>query len=405
MKKLTNLFALSTVCLAGTFAFTSVGYAATKAAASCSYNDVSTAVASAATGDTVTVPAGSCSWSSTLKITKGISVIGAGKAETIITNNAGTAVSIIKTQNDFVRLSGFRFNNSDKQTPIISIIGPTFKARIDNITVNKGDAAIGTNWSGSGATGPVYGVVDSSEFYNTSRAYFAMDVRSGDREWGKGAWNEYLGNEKALPGSDNMMIFEDNKFIWDNSLTNKNAQGALYGQYGGKVTFRYNDFSGFCTYIDGHGDLGAGQDYGTIYYEIYNNTFKQDNTHCSQGNIVWMRGGKLIAHDNTFTGGSLPFRMSVYYESDIASHRVNNTYYWANKWNGNSDQASMVKVTDSGQTSSGYSANNIKLNQQYFLKEPESYKPYTYPHPLRSDSGSSTKPAVTLLPPVLHQPQ
>ncbi|MGZ3770992.1 MAG: hypothetical protein ACXVCP_15505 [Bdellovibrio sp.] len=376
----------------GAFAFSASSQAASKAAASCSYADVSAAITSATVGDTITVPAGTCTWSSTLNITKGISLIGAGKASTVITNTAGTAVSIMKTQNDFVRLSGLRFNNSDNMSPIISVTGPSYKVRIDNIIINKGDAAIGTNWVGNGATGPVYGVVDNSEFYNTSRTYFAMDVRSGDYYWGTAAWSEFLGNEATFHGSNKMMIFEDNQFIWNSSLTISNAQGALYGQYGGKVTFRYNTFKGFCTYWDAHGDNGAGQDYGTIYYELYNNTFTQDNTFCNQGDIGWLRGGQLIAHDNTFTGDAIPFRMSVYYESDLPEHRVKNTYYWGNTWNGNSNQSDMVSVADSGQTSTGYSAANIKLGEQFFLNAPQSYTPYTYPHPLRTASSGVTQP-------------
>jgi hypothetical protein len=41
-------------------------------AAGCGYNDVSAAIASASAGDTVLVPAGSCAWSATLIITRGI---------------------------------------------------------------------------------------------------------------------------------------------------------------------------------------------------------------------------------------------------------------------------------------------------------------------------------------------
>lgn len=387
----------------GILGYSATGYSATIPAATCSYANVSNAISAAALGDTVTVPAGTCTWGSTLNITKGVSLIGAGKANTIITNTAGTIVEIQKTQNSYVRLSGFTFNNSDNQTPIIAVTGPAYRVRIDNIVINKGDAAIGTNWIGRGATGPVYGVVDNSEFYNNSRTYFAMDLRSGDGYWGATAWNEFLGNERSFPGSDRMMIFEDNQFIWNKSLTNPLAQAALYGQYGAKATFRYNTFKGYCAYVDGHGDLGPDQkSYGTIYYELYNNMFVEDNFSCSQGNIVWLRGGQLIAHHNTFTGGAIPFRMSVYYTSDLAEHRVKNSYYWENTWNGNPSQQTMVRVNDSGQTPSGYSSANIKLDQQYFLRAPAPgelfypYKPFTYPHPLRGEVRVLPAPFLTV---------
>jgi hypothetical protein len=387
----TKVFALCVVALVGFFASVEKLYAATRAAASCSYADVSAAITAASVGDTVSVPAGSCTWSSTLSFNKGISLIGAGNTATIITNNVGTLIEIRNTQNDFVRVSGFRFNNVDNQTPIISLAGPIFEARIDNMIFNKGDSAIGTNWPGDGGTGPVYGVVDSSQFYNMKRPYYALDVRSGESTWGTAAWNEFLGHEAIFPGTEKMMYFEDNQFIWNSSMTDPNGQGALYGGYGGKAAFRYNTFNGYCTYIDAHGD---GPDYGTIYYEIYNNTFVEDDTLCGQGDITWMRGGQLIAHHNSFTGNAIPFRMSVYWTTDLPEHRVKNTYYWGNTWNGNSDQSSLVVVNDSGQTPSGYSAANIQQDQQYFLHAPQSgqmyypYIPYTHPHPLRSGGSA-----------------
>ncbi len=349
--------------------------------------DVTSAISASATGDTVNVPAGTCAWSSTASIGIGISVIGAGKNVTNITNNVGTLFRINNTQSAPVRLSGFTFNNKDNQTPIVSIVGPAFKVRIDNIVFNKGDAAIGANFLGGAGTGPVYGVVDSSEFYNMKRPFFAMDIRLGEATWGSTAWAEFLGNEATFPGSEKMLYFEDNKFVWNSQLTDLNVQTALYGQYGGKAAFRYNNLSGLCTYIDAHGD---NPDYGTILYEIYNNTFVEDDSLCVQGDIVWLRGGQMIAHDNVFTGVAVPFRMSVYWTTDLAAHRVKNTYYWGNTWNGNASQASLVFVNDSGQTPAGYSASNIKLNQQYFLQQPQSgqvyfpYTPYQYPHPLRT---------------------
>jgi hypothetical protein len=401
MDTVRSVLAFLSVLAIGLFTPASKLHAATNMAASCSYADVSAAISTALPGDTVSVPAGSCSWGSTVVIGKAIRVIGAGKGATIITNTVGTLVTISGTQNNFVRLSGFTFNNADGQTPIVLIVGPALQVRIDNIVFNKGDAAIGSNWIGAEATGPVYGVVDSSEFYNMVRPYFAMDIRFGEAAWGKIAWTEFLINPTSFPGSAKMMYFEDNQFIWNSSNTAPNVQGALYGGYGGKAAFRYNSMSGLCTYVDAHGDDLQG-DYGTIYYEIYNNTLAEDDSLCVQGDIVWMRGGQLIAHDNVFSGVSDPFRMSVYFTTDFPTRRVMNTYYWGNSWNGKTDQSSMVLVNDSGQTPPGYSASNIILNQQYFLNAPKlaqiyyPYTPYPYPHPLREPLQ-----APFMLPPVV----
>ena len=53
-------------------------HGATIRAASVAYEDVRAAVAAAASGDIVVVPAGSATWLSTLKITKRIWLVGAG---------------------------------------------------------------------------------------------------------------------------------------------------------------------------------------------------------------------------------------------------------------------------------------------------------------------------------------
>jgi hypothetical protein len=58
--------------------------AATINAASCSYDDMLTAINSAQSGDTVLIPAGKCTWSNQLVITKGVYLIGAGQGNATI---------------------------------------------------------------------------------------------------------------------------------------------------------------------------------------------------------------------------------------------------------------------------------------------------------------------------------
>ncbi len=64
--------------------FTKTATAATVNASSCSQSSVATAISSAANGDVVQVPAGTCSWSG-LSIAKPIHLKGAGVGQTNIT--------------------------------------------------------------------------------------------------------------------------------------------------------------------------------------------------------------------------------------------------------------------------------------------------------------------------------
>src|ERR1700722_463719 len=83
-------------------------------AANVSLSAVQAAVNSASSGDTVTIPAGTDTWTNTLTINNDIQLIGAGQGQTIVTNNvslsnSGTMFSWQTSSNGICRLSGFTF--------------------------------------------------------------------------------------------------------------------------------------------------------------------------------------------------------------------------------------------------------------------------------------------------------
>ena len=94
-----------TVILVALFcAVVPVTEAATITAPTCSYVDVSAAVASATHGDTIVVPPGSCTWSS-LGISKGVTLLGAGVGVTTITSTAGPNSYLIAYDPDGTSIS------------------------------------------------------------------------------------------------------------------------------------------------------------------------------------------------------------------------------------------------------------------------------------------------------------
>ena len=65
---------------------TPTAHAATINATSCNSSDVQAAITAAVDGDTVQIPAGTCTWTSGITVTKSIAIIGAGENQTIISD-------------------------------------------------------------------------------------------------------------------------------------------------------------------------------------------------------------------------------------------------------------------------------------------------------------------------------
>src|SRR5262249_1029623 len=147
--KFTALCLLSSVFLAG------AAQGATINAATCNVSDVQTAVNSASSGDTVTIPAGACAWTQTLTIKKAITLSGSGTANSSVTTFApsnpttvithqgsGGLISVSGlTNGQTVRISLLDIEPSGNGSPI-TITGTCNSAgcplfRVDNIIWGK----------------------------------------------------------------------------------------------------------------------------------------------------------------------------------------------------------------------------------------------------------------------------
>ena len=119
----------------------------------------------------MTVPAGSCTWSSTLSIDKGVSLNGAGIGKTIITKATNTLITYRpanKSANLLIRISGFTFDMGGGQGVVLDVSSgtttiPQSKLRIDSNRFQN--IALGsTQHQFIRHSGNIYGVVDSNEF-------------------------------------------------------------------------------------------------------------------------------------------------------------------------------------------------------------------------------------------------
>jgi hypothetical protein len=241
-------------------------------ALSCSQADVNTAINSASDGYTVIVPAGNCTWGSTISITKALVIRGAGANYTII---FGSGFFINPGSDKAVRITGFGFWGGTTQILIRGSDTNAYcltKIRIDhNNFIGYKDQVWAYGW--------VEGLIDHNYFFNVDRSIMIQ----GDDDY---AWQRTI-----QAGTSHALFIEDNLFKWTNA-GGGGMNEAVYHQDGGRTVTRYNTFDGseYTNYdyaiCDSHGNFGyyspAAYPYNTrgqSIIEIYNNNYIYDHTY------------------------------------------------------------------------------------------------------------------------------
>jgi len=274
--------------------------AATINATSSSFANITSAIAAADSGDTVVVPPGTLSWPSTLVITKGITLQGAGNDATVIldnvprtsTNQGGTVIAISSTPSQSFRLTGFTFRSGSltaKSNAAIRFSGQCPSIRVDHCHFDRLHSSADIQ-----IFGWLYGVIDHSTFDETSGGKSSVSVSHeswGGKVSGWGSWAD-----PPFFGSEKFIFIEDNVI---NNLVGGANTGTIDGSRGGRFVVRHNTLNNLSIFYHGT-DSGQGGVYyrGTRAVEIYNNTF-QSSIQISSGQN---RSGPLLFHDNTLTG-------------------------------------------------------------------------------------------------------
>lgn len=280
--------------------FAGNAFADTHSAATCEnkagQTDVQTAMDAAADGDIVAVPAGSCTWTTTVTINnKSVHLQGAGVGTTNITAGVGTAFNntalrtVVPSSSKTIEVSGISWtdNGSVPAEGIIHLKGTSLVLKIhDNAFTDWTKRAISVEGLGT------YGAVWSN---TVSRAAGAgtqqfIHYREGatdeesDTVWETGVtWN-----------SDNYLFVEGNTFT-----LNKELDGLNDCENGAKFVWRYNTVGG----THGGGPVG-GHGYDSIRRScmarvISYNSFS-NSTAIPYG--VQLRGGTAVVYGNRFSG-------------------------------------------------------------------------------------------------------
>ena len=350
--------------------------AATITAKSVSFSDVASAIRSAHEGDTVMVPAGTSSWTSTLTINKSVTLQGAGDDKTVILDDVprqahggrseqrgqrrgeqprhreqlqppteqsseqpanepdtralakarrmagkgGPSRGVLRIElkpNHYFRLSGFTFRYGSvaikpQSGGCVVMKGTCPSVRVDHCHFDQ------LYQTGILVEGWIYGVIDHNvwDVRAAKGTIFSIAVYNG-KTWGGGR-NDYGDGSWAAPtnfGSEKFLFIENNTIT---NLGRAQTAGVIDCQDGGRYVSRFNTFKN-CAMISGHGTESGGRHRGQRAIEFYNNA---DTATVRQG-IGITRSGTVLYHHNTWTGPITPkINLVVFRET------------WPYKWGG-----------------------------------------------------------------------
>ena len=402
-------------------------HGATITAASASYADVSTAVAQAHDGDTVTVPAGTQTWSSTLTINKAITLQGAGKTQTIITNssnvnNGSLATSLIILDdggNNSLsrRVTGFGFKafragtgQFDRVGRGVACLGFLSNKRIDHCRFDDFYAHV--------TVGNAIGVADHNEFYNGG--YTWRHMANGNAQ--QYAWDNFrpvgaVGGDMAHDALT-YFFYEDNyaEVSGQSSLISEDNCTSYVVRH---CTIILREAHGSYTAADSfnlmecHGDNPSVGEYSTLATLVYENDIQMNNGAAMA--FFQQRGGTGVFFNNrVVTSGTGIGTASVELREDTVpgedgagyvwpsgqlqyTDKVHRTYIYNNTYNG-AVQGPRIRNLSQTVLSIGASPAACPTCSAWTTAESPLLLP-PYPHPLVSGSPTPTPTPVPTVTP------
>lgn len=391
--------------------------------ASCSAADVQAAINTAASGDVVQVPPGTCTWTSNVVISgKAIVLQGAGAGQTTILNgekdpNGTLIINSNSAQN--VRLTGFTFQLNDTAADSglkWIVVGGSWTDKL--VRIDHSDFVGNGNWAYlSAIDAHAYVLVDHCNFNNIRKDCIHV-----------------FGDPQSSWQTADSMGSARNHFFEDCTVTSIEPNAAFLDAYeGARYVIRHNVF--IDTPLVNHGECTSNP--GVRHYEIYNNVFRLGSNWSARGwvpdNWMLLRGGTGLIFNNTFD--DLPWQKG---EVKLAEYKIgvdgtvcgqvgpnwcacnypasqqigrgeNNAsdpmYFWANLMKNPTYDGSLSfsLVGDDGRCDSICQKpinvqDYIADGRDYFSNSQKpGYTPYTYPHPLtQTTAGSSPSPPSNL---------
>ena len=422
-------------------------WAIDRTAASCNAADVQAALNAAVDGDRVIIPAGTCTWTGELVVSKAIEVTGSGSMPPIgAATSGGTTINIDgpsanaslavhESSAGHIIISNIRFVvGSTATVPVFGVIvldtnlvsgTPAQMAVVHHITMEYHQ---GTERSVRVAT--LHGLIYRSLFTNDLQPPNGQVGNTGPSIQCKGN-SPLADNNWASPSTFGTADTNGDKnlYIETNTFTNHGTSSDI--DDGCKAVIRFN------TFIDAtHNDHGHDTSHvGIRHYEIYNNTYQCVN---DWNFTAWYgsRGGTGVVSDNIMPNqcyGRTVSRIAAQLQAlrrkvfgllpgdcypgpypwprqhgwgwagsgSMDNNVLEPIYVWNNKntsggTSGEADEYQRYDVTfappdgpctfaNTSQTTASY----LQQNRDYYLGTAKpGYTKFTYPHPLATWTGS-----------------
>lgn len=291
------------------FLFSNAG-AATIYANSCSQSDVQAKIDSAGDGDTVIIPAGNCTWNSSVTVDlsfgKSLTLSGpactldkSGRPMSCPTTISGSGISVRGAHNKIWRISSLHL----KGAAGIEVFGQAKDWRIDHVYFDSSTGYVQERviWI-QGSGGPsayTTGLIDHCTFYHPLA--IQVHTRGNNTTGGNADWARPLGL-----GTYDAVYIEDSDFIFNKTVVSAPTTDC---DGGGGFVFRHNNVVN--SYLEMH-DAIVTNNRGCKKWEIYNNTFTNivdsgisTNMHLRSGTGVVFNNSCTNAPDNEFISMSL----------------------------------------------------------------------------------------------------
>lgn len=313
-------------------------------AASAARGDVADCITAATDGDTITIPAGSASWTSGLAMTKFIRLVGAGAGNTVITSNwtpgekitaAAYIVSWTPTNPSLnlpFGVSGITFDLASKTCGFkVSNTSstPITKLRVDN-NIFSNTLYVSGGQRTYFIVGNVYGSIDSNTF-DAGGAVYGLN-----NNWETMTFSYGRGDQ---------LFIEDNTF---NTTVDGNTGGGVGGRYCARYnTINRNSGSQALQAFEYHGNQGPGSNNAGMGMELYGNKLINTSGTYLTMQLFDHRGGMAVAHHNYVDTGGQSSNTNAGIREEFVDNtnspptgpegqpqHVYSSYFWLNQKNG-----------------------------------------------------------------------